>query len=81
MHCFGRNDLTQLEGNLRNIIIMSCDSATYGNNFLNLYDITKGKLLRYSILFSFAYLLFPPNCISGNTFCQLYNDNVLSTVK
>ena len=47
----------------------------------NSYDITKGKLLRYSNSFSFAYLLFPPNCITGDVFFQLYNDNILLIIK
>ena len=56
-------------------------SDTSGNNLRNSYDVTKGKLLRYSNSFLFAYLLFPPNCITGDIFFQLPNDNIISTIK
>ena len=56
-------------------------SDTSGNNLRNSYDVTKGKLLRYSNSFSFTYLLFPPNCITGDIFFQLSNDNIISTIK
>ena len=79
MHWFGRNDLTQVGGSLRNTITMSCISGTSGNNFLNSYDITKGKLLRHSIAFSFAYVV--SSCITGDLFCQLCSDNIFSTIK
>lgn len=33
------------------------------------------------ILLLFAYMLLSPNCITGDIFCQLYDDNLLSTIK
>ena len=81
MYHFGCTDLTQLGGNLRNIIIMSCNSDTYRNNLLLSYDITKGKLLQYSISFLFDYLFFPAHSIMVDIFCQLCDGNVLSKIK
>ena len=79
MYCFGRNDLTQVRGNLRNIINKTFISGLQENNFLNSYDLTKGKLLRNSIAFSFAYVI--SSCIKGDIFCQLRNDSIFSTIK
>ena len=45
------------------------------------YDLTNEKLLRYSTSFLFAYLLLPPNCITGDIFFHLSNENILSTIK
>ena len=81
MYHFGCNDLTQLGGNLRNIIIMSGNSDTYRSNLLVSYDITKGKLLQYSISFLFDYLLFPAHSIMVDIFYQLCDGNILSKIK
>ena len=78
MHCFGSNDLTQFGGNLE-ISSLYRVFVTQEKNFLNLYNITKGKLLRYSIAFSFAYVV--SSCITGDIFCQLCNDNIFWTIK
>ena len=79
MQCFGCKDITNTAGNLRNIIAMSCISGPKRTSFLNPYDITNGKLLLYSITFSFAYVV--SSCIAGNIFCQLCNDDIFSTIK
>ena len=81
MHGFGSNDITLFGRSLRNVIAISCISDTEGNNLRNSYDKTKRILLRSSNSFSFAYLLFPPNCITGDMFFQLFNDKILSTIK
>ena len=71
MHSFRPNDITQFGRNLRNMIAMSCISGTYRKNFRNSYDITKGKLLRYSNSFLFAYMLFPVNCITEDGYLMI----------
>ena len=43
------------------------------------YDITKGKLLWYSIQISLAYVV--SSCITGNIFYELCNENIFSTIK
>ena len=63
MHCLGRNSFTQLGGNLRNIFIMSCNSGTQGNSFLNSCYITEKKTIAihhfiFVCLYVASYLLY-----------------------